>query len=191
MELKNFLLEVEIGEDASIEKMFNHALNLVFSTSYLNKINKFVKDKVTIIDAQDKNERIVAWNIGTKIYVNKQIFYSKKKSDQLRFLLHEFMHVLMNKKSFLVQRQFKDLHDLSQELYNIVKKGLTKPMSVFLTGEEQKIPTMDTQEIISYLMNGKVDFSAISPQAKNQFIAVLKNSNMFNLQSNFWRRRLS
>lgn len=182
---------MEIGEDASIEKMFNHALNLVFSTSYLNKINKFVKDKVTIIDAQDKNERIVAWNIGTKIYVNKQIFYSKKKSDQLRFLLHEFMHVLMNKKSFLVQRQFKDLHDLSQELYNIVKKGLTKPMSVFLTGEEQKIPTMDTQEIISYLMNGKVDFSAISPQAKNQFFITLKNSNMFNLQSNFWRRRLS
>lgn len=144
-----------------------------------------------IVDAQDKNERIVAWNIGTKIYVNKQIFYSKNKADQIRFLLHEFMHVLMNKKSFLIQRQFKELHDLSQELYEIVKKSLVKPMSVFLTGEEQKIPTMDTQEIISYLMNGKINFNALSLEGKRKFIKTLLNSGIFNLQSNFWKRRLT
>lgn len=190
MELKNFLIEVAIGENASIEKTFNHALELVFSNSYLKKINKFIRNKVVVVDAQDKNERIVAWNIGTKIYVNKQIFYSKNKTDQIRFLLHEFMHVLMNKKSFLIQRQFKELHDLSQELYEIVNKSLVKPMSVFLTGEEQKIPTMDTQEIISYLMNGKISFNALTPEGKKKFIKTLVNSGIFNLHSDFWKRRL-
>lgn len=162
----------------------------MFSNSYLKKINKFIRNKVVVVDAQDKNERIVAWNIGTKIYVNKQIFYSKNKTDQIRFLLHEFMHVLMNKKSFLIQRQFKELHDLSQELYEIVNKSLVKPMSVFLTGEEQKIPTMDTQEIISYLMNGKISFNALTPEGKKKFIKTLVNSGIFNLQSDFWKRRL-
>lgn len=190
MELRKFLTEVKIGNDEDIESAFNKALELVFTPLYLNKIEKNILDRVKIVDDEDRNQNIVAWNIGTTIYVNKQVFYSKQKADQIRFLLHEFSHVLMNKKSFLIQRQFKDLHDLSDRLYKIVSKTLNKPLSVFLTSTNQNLPTKDKQEIISYLMNGKIDWSAISKEGRIEFIKELRKSNIFNLQTNFWRKRL-
>jgi hypothetical protein len=191
MKINYLINEVSIGNDEKLEQNFNFALGLVFNFNYLKKINEFVNKKVKIVEAENKNGNIVAWNIGTTIYVNKQIFYAKAKSDQIRFLLHEFMHVLMNKRSFFIKKQFQELQDLSDKLYKIVKANLEKPIEVFLTGQKQAIPTIDQQEIVSYLMNGKIDWSALSLKGRKEFIRALKESNIFNLQSNFWKKRLA
>ena len=74
MKINYLINEVSIGNDEKLEQNFNFALGLVFNFNYLKKINEFVNKKVKIVEAENKNGNIVAWNIGTTIYVNKQIF---------------------------------------------------------------------------------------------------------------------
>ena len=63
-------------------------------------------------------------------------------------------------------------------------------MSEFLTGKNQPLPTKDEYEVVAYIMNGKIDWSALNNKGRRDFINALHSSNIFNMGSNFWKTRL-
>jgi len=187
--LNDYLIELKIGKNPEVEKVFNLALKQVFSTEYLNKIENGITKRIKVKEKVNKDQNMVAWNEGTTIYVNKPVFYSKPIAAQMRYILHEFMHVLHHSKSFLILRKFKEMKILSNNLWKIVQTH-AKDKGKFLTGKTIDKKYLNKEETVSYFMNGSIKWNQISPEGKQQFINELKKSGMFNLQHPFWTKRL-
>ena len=190
--LKELLLEVELsGTEKNTENLFNYALNQVYAPHYIDKINSFIRNRIFIKEAESPKPNIVAWNNGSTIFINKPVFYEKTKTDQIQYLLHEFTHVMQNKRNFMITKTFPELHKLGEELYEIAQKNLQGTMAEFLTGHDQKLPTHDEYEIVAYLMNGKIEWSALTNKGRKEFVNALYNSGIFNMRSNFWKHRIN
>ena len=190
MKLNDYLTELKIGKDPELETIFNYALAQVFKESYLNKIENKIKGRIKIKEKINKNQNVVAWNQGTIIYVNKPVFFAKAKGLQIKYLLHEFTHVLHHSKSFLIKRNFKDLNQLSHRLWKIANQH-TKNLGVFLTGKNVEKKFLNPEETLAYFMNNQIKWKYISPEGKVLFLKELNGANIFNLTSPFWKARLS
>jgi hypothetical protein len=189
MLIENYLIEVEMGSDPEINRLFNYALTTVYSPSFMTKINSFVKNRIDIKKA-DQKENIVAWNNGSNIYVNSNVFFKKTQAEQIKYLLHEFAHLLQNKRNFVIAKTFPELNKLGENLYEIVRKNLVGTMAEFLTGRNQNLPTKDEYEILAYLMNGKIDWNVLNAKGRKEFVNELYSSDLFNMKSSFWQHRL-
>lgn len=187
--LNDYLIELKIGKNPEVERVFNLALKQVFSQTYLNKIENIITKRIKLKEKISKDQNMVAWNEGTNIYINKPIFYAKPIAQQMRYLLHEFMHVLHHSKSFLILRNFKEMKNLSNALWPIIEKH-TKNKGTFLTGKTIDKKYLNKEETVSYLMNDSIKWNQITPEGKSLFINELKRSGMFNLQHAFWLKRL-
>ncbi len=187
--LNDYLIELKIGKNPEVEKVFNLALKQVFSQTYLNKIENIITKRVKLKEKINKDQNMVAWNEGTNIYINKPIFYAKPIAQQMRYLLHEFMHVLHHSKSFMIIKNFKEMKNLSNALWPIIDKH-TKDKGAFLTGKSIDKKYLNKEETVSYLMNDSIKWKNITPEGKQLFINELKRSGMFNLQHPFWMKRL-
>jgi hypothetical protein len=188
--LNDYIIELKLGKDAELESIFNLALKEVFSAEYLSKIDSTIKKRVKVKEKINHRTNVVAWVEGTTIYVNKPQFYARDKASQIKYLLHEFMHVLMNSKSFFVINKFKEVKNLSELLWTIIKKHTDDP-GKFLTGTSQKKSMLNSQEALSYLMNDKIKWSAMSPVGIRFFKKTISDSKLFNTGSRFWKSRLS
>lgn len=187
MVLYDYLLE---DLQLDIHRDFGNALLQVFSPDYLVKIKSKLKKNITIKEKDFKDPSNVAYVEGKTIYVNKPIFDRLSQKEKVKYLMHEFIHIMQNTKNFFVLKTFKEVFDLGSTLYSITKKHLTGTLAEFLTGKDQKI-TNPKYEVISYLMNGDIDWSRISEKGRKQFIEALHASKIFNLRTSFWRERLS
>lgn len=188
--LNDYLIELKIGKNPEIEKVFNLALEQVYSSQYLNKIENVITKRVKLKEKVSNDPNAVAWNKGTDIFVNKPVFYAKPIQQQMRYLLHELTHVLHNSKGFLFMRNFKEMKALTDALWKIVNEN-TKDPGKFLTGKSLDKKYLNKQETIAYLMNDSIDWKQISPRGRQLFVNELKKSNMFNLQHPFWKKRLN
>lgn len=191
MNAKEYLNEVAFtSQKKGTEELFNDALKQVFSPVYLSKIENVIKKNIKLKEKKSKNANEVAWTQGNTIYVNPLAFDQLKPEQQIRYLLHEFLHWLMQKRGFFT-KQFKDLDKLSKELYKIMKKYALKDIGEVLTGQTGiGGKYINYQETLAYLMNGKADLKKLSPEGRNEFIAALKKSGIFNLAHPFWKKRL-
>lgn len=188
--LYDYLTELQIGDDKNLEKTFNFALSQVFSKEYLYKIEDTLKNKIKIKEKVSSNTDIAAWVEGTTIYVNKPEFLSKDMKSRIKYILHEFIHILNNSKSFLILNKFKEVRELSKELWEIVKTH-TKDPGKFLIGRTLPKNLLNDQEALSYLMNDKIQWREISPEGRILFKEAMKKYNIFNLNHEFWKKRLS
>lgn len=187
--LQNYLAEVKLGENPDLEKVFNDALSQVFSPQYLSKIEDTLKKRIKVKEKINKNSDVVAWVQGTTIYVNKPEFYARPAKQRVKYLLHEFMHVLNNSKSFFIINKFKEIKDLSNKLWSITKKHAKDP-GKFLADRSINKSLLNNQEALSYLMNDKINWKAISSTGEQLFKQALKESGIFNLSHEFWKNRL-
>lgn len=193
MKLNDFLIEAKTEEGEELEQAFGQALLKVFNPAYLPKIKKHMGKDIIIKKKDFKNPNAVAYTKGRTIYVNEPIFGKLPMKDKVRYLLHEFIHVMQNTSNFMVVRAFKEVYDIADELYPIVKKHITKPLPFFLTGKNQSLgtnPKYIKYEILSYLMNGDIRWDAISKEGYQQFIETLRKHRVFNLNSDFWVKRI-
>lgn len=191
MRIEDFLYEVKLGDDPELEAVFNEALKEVFSKNFLDKIEKIIDNKIVLKKAKIRNKDEIAWvSSPGEISVNKDEFDKRSRSQQIKYLLHEFIHVLQLSKSFIFFKKFKEISELSYLLDKIVKTNLVKDYSVFLTSRNVNLGNAGKYEIISYLMNDSIDWSALKEEGRTQFIHALKTSGLFNLESNFWKKRL-
>jgi hypothetical protein len=193
MRLNDFLIEAKTEEGEELEKAFGQALLKVFNPAYLPKIKKNISKDIKIKKKDFKNPNAVAYTKGRTIYVNEPIFEKLDMKDKVKYLLHEFIHIMQNTSNFVVIRAFKEIFNLADKLYPIVKKNITKPLPFFLTGKNQSLgtnPKYIKYEIISYLMNGDIRWDAISKKGYLEFMDVLRKSRVFNLNSDFWVKRI-
>jgi hypothetical protein len=183
-------IEESIKEiNPELRKIFNKALSEVFSQRYLMLISEKLKDHLIIKEVEYDNDNVVAYNVGTKIYINKNQFWRYDEKKQVRYLLHEFIHILQRKRGFVFSK-FPEIRVLSKKLYTLVEKHSSQPVSVFLTGKNQDLGPGKKWEVPSYFMNNSIDWRAIDEQGKALIISEIKNSGIFNTSSPFWKRRL-
>lgn len=190
MNLQDYLIEVKIGQNPEIEKLFNAGLEQVFNSSYVNKINNIMKKRINIKEKVFNEKDVVAFVQGNSIYINKPQFYAKSKKEQIKYLLHEFLHLLNNSKKFIFFNKFKELKQVSKELWKIVKEYTDNP-GMFLTGKKVRASYLNNQEAMSYLMNDKIQWKYISAEGRKKFINILQSANIFNLEHPFWKKRLT
>jgi len=195
MELYKYLDEqVNIGKNPTIEKFFNKALKQAFSPSFLkeieDKLNRRLKIKEKIFDGEIE----AATGNQNIIIVNPVEFNKLTLKKQVGVLLHEFIHVLQLNKRLFIFSKFKQLRNLTDILYKIVKGSLIKPYTFkqFLNKEREGkgLGTGKQMEIIAYLMNDRLRWEAITPQGKIAFLSALKRSGLFNLNHEFWKQRI-
>lgn len=187
--MHDYLTELTLGNNPDLEKFFNYALQQVFTNEYLSKIDTILSKKIKLKEKMSKNPDVVAWVEGTTIYVNKPEFYARDVKSRIRYLLHEFMHILNNSKSFIFVKQFKEINELSKKLWAITKKHAKDP-GMFLAGRSIPAHLLNNQEALSYLMNDKVQWKNISPEGAKLFKQALKDAGVFNLDHAFWKSRL-
>jgi len=187
--LNDYLIELRIGKNPEIEKVFNLALQQVYSNQYLNKIENTITKRIKLKEKIMKDPNVVAWNQGTSIYVNPPVFNAKPIKEQMKYLLHELVHVLHHSKGFLFMRKFKEMKKLTDNLWAIANKH-ARNKGRFLTGKDIDSKFLNKEETLSYLMNDSINWKEITPEGRQQFINELKRSNMFQLQHPFWLKRL-
>ena len=187
--LNDYLIELKIGKRPDVEKVFDLSLKEVFSLTFLSKIENTIKKRIKIKEKISKDQNVVAWNTGTTIFINKPVFYTKSLKQQMSYLLHEFVHVLHHSKSFFVIRNFKEMKQLSKKLWDIIEDN-TRDKGMFLTGKRIDKKFLNSEETVSYLMNGSIKWNFITSRGKLLFINELKKSGMFNLSNQFWIKRL-
>lgn len=191
MQFEYLVNEVEIdSNDVRLNTLFNNYLKQIFSPSFYAVIDNHFKNRISFKEVSEENKSVVAYTIGNTIYVNKPVFYSKNANKAILFILHEFIHILQNSKSFFVVNKFGSIKKLENSLYLLVKQNLVKPYSQFLTNENQKLHSSGKSEILSYQMNNSVDWTAVKPGTKEAYKKILADSGLFNLNSDFWRKRL-
>lgn len=189
MNYRNYITEVTLNTNPELQSLFDTALKQVFTIPYEKRIDKILKRE---IDIREKKERpgVVAFSQGKHIFINPEEFYQRDKKQQIRYILHEFIHILQKSRG-LVLRKFREVKKLTNKLNKILRKHLTKPLSVFLTGKNQNLGAGGKWEILSYFMNDSIDWTAISPEGKREIISALRESGMFDVQHPFWQKRLS
>ena len=189
MNYKQYLQEVTLEGNVELDSLFNKALNQVFSISYLNKIEANIKRDIKLQEKEEK-DGVVAFNVGDTIYVNPNEFHKLERTAQIRYILHEFIHVLQRRRGFLFS-QFKEIRQLSKRIYKLIKKHSDYPPSYFLTGRVQSLGAGKKFEALSYFMNNSINWKAVDEEGRRKIIAELVSSGLFNMEHEFWRRRLS
>ena len=185
----NFL-EAVINEDLHIDsgnrtlnKLFDSYLKEVFSTSFVNKINRLFDTTLVFNDFKQRST-IMCYTQGTKIYVNTPLFRSVPTEKAMNYIMHEMFHVLVN------THKFPELNAVNKRLLNVVQKGVPKGKeSDFFTGKHQNLHSDWHGEVINYLCNNSIDWDVGMPGIKLAYKTVLEESGIFNLSSKFWKKR--
>jgi predicted metallopeptidase len=188
--LSDFLDEVTLGKNESLNRIFNLALAQVFSQQFLNKINNEIRKRIKLKEIRNRNQDVLSYNRGNNIYINSIPFNQRGVKEKMQILLHEFMHLLQRKKKAFFFKNFKEVDTLTNNLLKIAESHLNKPLSVFLTGRNVNLGPGGKHEMLGYLMNDKIGWEAISPEGKKLFIEELRRSRLFNLSHPFWKKRL-
>ena len=187
--MSDYLTELRIGKDATLEKYFNAALLDVFAPEFIVKVENKIKGRIKFKEyATDRDEG--ALTRGNAIFVNTALFDKLSYRKKLKYLLHEFIHILQKSRNFFIIKAFGELDNLTRKLNAITKKYLVKPYNVFLTSKNADIGLGGKHEILAYMMNDSVDWSALSPVGRASFEEAIVKSGIFNIKSNGWKRRL-
>lgn len=189
MNYRKYINEVELDTNPNLRELFNIALRQVFSINFLSKIDKSIKRNVKI-KIVDEKPGIIGYNQGDDIFVNKNEFFDRGEQEQIRYLLHEFMHIIQRKRGIFF-RKFPEIKKLTNQLKSIISKYSRYPLSVFLTGKNQDLGPGQKWEILSYFMNNSINWNAIKPEGKQEIISALRQSGIFSLDHPFWKKRLS
>jgi len=189
MKYKEYLKEVELDTDPNLNYLFSVALRQVFSINFLAKIDQIIKKNIKIKTVNEK-PGVIGYNQGETIFVNKNEFFQRSEEQQVRYLLHEFMHILQRKRGMFF-RKFPEIKNLTNDLKEIISKNSKYPLSVFLTGKKQDLGPGQKWEILSYFMNDSINWNAISAAGKQEMIKAFESSRIFNLDHAFWKKRMS
>jgi hypothetical protein len=169
------------SKSARINKLFDFNMKQVFTPKYYAKIDKVFDGAKLQLNEFSQGGNIVAYTQSHKLYVNAPVFYSKSSTDAIVYVLHEMIHLLGG------LPQFKEIKKLEKELYSLIKPNLKKSFAEFLTGKKQALHSDGKGEILSYLMNKSLDWSSVKSGTKELYIDLLKKSNIFNLNSSYFK----
>lgn len=196
MILKTYLTEIKIFSNISTEDKEKHNINIIFdyaikkcfSEAYQEKIETFFQNKKINIK-EVSNGNFLMKTIGNTIFINMKEMQKRDNEQNVKYLLHEFIHVLQGSKALLFKNKFPELISLSKKLEQIANRNLTKSLAEFFTSRKQNLMSSGSEEYIAYLMNGAMDFSALKDNGK-EYKETIIQSGIFNTTSDFWKNRL-
>ena len=175
-------LRVSSGEKA-LDTLFRKYMKDVFSPTFLAKIDRQYDTTLNLRDFKEKSN-VMAYTQGTKIYINRPLFYSTPKEKAMNYIMHELIHVLINTGAF------PELKVVSAKLANIVAKGVSKDkISDFFTGNHQNIHSDWHGETINYLCNNSIKWEFGMAGIKEAYKETLEESGLFNMKSAWWQKR--
>ena len=171
--------------DKALDNLFRKQLEEVFSKQYLKKIDRLFDYTLNFSSFKERSN-VMCYTQGTKIFINKPLFDSTPKEKAITYILHEIIHVLINTGSF------PELKNLEKTLANVISKAVKAGKeNEFLTGKEQNIHSNWKGETITYLFNNSIKWEVAIPGTKLAYFNILEKSNIFNLNSSFWKKRFS
>jgi hypothetical protein len=168
------------SKSAVINKYFHKTLKDILTPQFYYRVDKSISGRINVFE-DDLNNNVVAYSKSGQLFVNAPVFYTKPRQDALVYVLHELIHLLARKPQFFVIRS------LEKKLWKLVKKNLVKPYSEFLTGKKQPLHSIKSQEVLTYLMNKSLDFTAVKPHVKDEYIRLVRESGIFNLDSDYFK----
>lgn len=175
-------LRINSGEK-SLDNMFKQYMSNVFSPNFLSKINRQFNVTLNLRDFRERSN-VMAYTQGTKIYINKPLFYSTPKDKAMNYIMHELLHVLNN------TGKFPELSNVNKQLANIVAKSVDKDkISDFFTGKHQNIHSDWHGECINYLCNNSINWDVGIIGTKEAYKETLEESGLFNMKSVWWNKR--
>ena len=176
-------IEIESNMD-SINKNFRKYLYNVFSEVFIKKLDRVFKEPL-IVNNFEENSNVMALTVKDKISVNEKMFNSLPLDNAMVYIIHELFHVLQNSNKF---KEIKTVNNLLciKTLAKIPKDKINK----FLTGKQQNIHSNYKDEFLSYCANSAFDWS-ISPILKTEYYEVLNRSGIFNMESDWWKKRFN
>lgn len=175
-------LRINSGEKA-LDNMFKQYMSNVFSPNFLSKINRQFNVTLNLRDFRERSN-VMAYTQGTKIYINKPLFYSTPKDKAMNYIMHELLHVLNN------TGKFPELSNVNKQLANIVAKSVDKDkISDFFTGKHQNIHSDWHGECINYLCNNSINWDVGVIGTKEAYKETLEESGLFNMKSAWWNKR--
>lgn len=186
MDLENYLLEQKLKKDPSLLNFFNSYAVEVFSQSFLNKVKSIIPD-LKIKEVVNRNKNLAAYTRSrSTIFVNRPVFYQLDRVEQISILLHEFIHILQFKKSREIRRASEDLW----RFVNQNKLPEATVSEVVLGKKYIKSKFMNRNEILPYMMNQTFRWEKMKDGSKERLLEVLKRAGIFNLDSDFWKKKL-
>lgn len=189
MNLNDYLTEVKL-DDANLESIFNHAIGEIFSAKMVQKIESIFKQKLHIEYVDHKNKNEMVWTEGSKISVNKSEFAKLSPQRKVEYLTHEFIHVLLNQKTFFIASKFSELDAFTKALFDIVKKHANGNIGSFLLSKPLEEKYINNQEALAYFMNANQDWNQVSKEGAEEIKKTIINSGLFNTNSSFWKKKL-
>ena len=185
--MKYDTIKEQLKIDSDIEKInrnFRKYIEQVFSPIFLKKIDRVFK-KPLIIKNFKENSNVMALTVGSNISLNVKMFKELNIERGMVYIIHELFHVLQN------LNQFPEIKTVNRILYNkTISKIPIQKINEFLTGKQQDIHSNYKDEFLSYCSNAAFNWK-LCPQLKIEYYNILNNSGLFNMQSNFWKRRFN
>lgn len=182
--------DIFINEDLSIDsgdkqlnKIFRSYIIAIFSNKFLSKIDRIFDMVLKFKDFKERSN-VVCYTQGMKIYINRPFFDSLTYNKKMKYLIHEFIHFLEN------SGKFPEISELERKLANIVSREVPRSeISTFLTGKKQNIHSDWRKETLTYLANNSINWNVPKRDIKDQYYKELKDSEIFNLNSYYWKKR--
>lgn len=186
MDLENYLLEQKMGKTPDLMAFFNSYASQVFAQGFLNKISKAIPN-LEIKEVVNGNKNLAAYtNSFETIFVNRPVFYSLSKTEQISILLHEFIHVLQFKKN-------REIKNLSVQVWDFLNKNKlpdSQVSEIILGRKDIKNKFVNKNEVLPYFMNEKIRWEHMTEGSNKELAELLRRSKIFQVDSKFWQERL-
>ena len=178
------LEELQITSDIEkINKNFRKYIEQVFSEIFLKKIDRVFKTPILVEGFKQSTNVMALTSTDNKIFVNTKMFNSLPTEKAMIYIVHELFHVLQN------MSQFPEVRTVNQNLMKRTMKRIPENnISKFLTGKKQNIHSDYKEEFLSYCSNAAFDWD-MCKDLKREYYNVLKNSGLFNMESEWWQKR--
>lgn len=175
--------ELEIDSEIdSLNKNFRKYIEQVFSSIFIKKIDRVFKNPLIIREFKEKSN-VMAVTQNQQISVNVKMFNELSVDRAMVYIIHELFHVLQN------MPQFKEVRTVNKILMKkTMNKISSQNINEFLTGKPQNIHSDYKDEFLSYCSNFAFNWK-LSPSLKQEYYDILNNSGLFNMESNWWKKR--
>lgn len=172
------------SKSEKLNKLFRFYMKNIYSSNFYSKLDKFFEKKIQLKEDTNVADNVIAYTKGNSIYINPNSIYKKSGEDAVVFLLHETIHLLENNSKI-----FPEIKNVEKKLWEIVSKNLIGDISEFYTGKKQSLHSNPQDEVLTYLFNGSIHWKYVKPTTKERYFNILKESGIFNMNSNFLKKR--
>ena len=196
----------KVKTSKALDKLLNASMKKIFHPKFYRKIKKEVNKKIRVREANVGDvllgkyaSNAVAWVAhgplsSSTIYIEKAYLEKESKGFLIKTILHEIVHILQNqKKFFFFFQKFPELREVSKNMGRILRENLKEGYDISqFFGFPRKVDIgSDTLETIAYIIAPhKLKLSLLNIEGKKALVKYLNTAKIFNLKSDFWKKRL-